>query len=158
MRFFDALDVQKLILDFPNPDLFVQDTGWRALRSDNNAIFNSRDALRLAMVRDVIIATMYEHFSEKKIVFNYGVFMAFINDNERHYNLVSQELSWLTQTFCTRGENWELRISNTPDAWRNILGLMLGGTLCAPFFQKTKAVAGGGDGNFYDPDRPLYSA
>lgn len=161
MRYFDNVRIQQLILKFPDPDKFVQDTEWRALRSDNLTVFNSQHALRLAMLHDVMVATMYEKYSGLKIVFNYGVFMMCINDVERHYNLVSQELTWLTQTFCTKGTNWEIRIADTPDAWRNLLAIMLGGTLEHPHFKTKKQIqscSSPRDGNLYDPDHPLYQA
>lgn len=159
-RYFDAIRIQELILKFPDPDKFSQDTDWRALRSDNSAVFNSQKALRMAMLHDVLVATLYEQYSGLKIVFNYGVFMAHINDVERHYNMVTNELPWLHHSLCSKGTDWEIRIKDTPQAWQHVVSIMLGGNIEFPPFKTKKQIQGnaGGDGNLYDPDHPLYRA
>lgn len=154
---FNQIRIQALILKFPDPDKFVQDKSWRVLSSEIPVVFNSRDSLRLAMLHDVLVATMYEKYSGLKIVFNYGIFMDGVNDNERHYNLVVNELPWL-KNFTTTETDWQIRISNTPEAWQGVMAIVLGGFLSPPHYQKVEQAKGAGDGNFYDPDRPLHPA
>jgi len=125
---FASIKIQDLLDKFSDSESFIKDASWRALKSESESAFVSQEALRSAMIRDIMISQMYRKFSRQKLTFDYEALMTHVIMKE-HREMVMAEQEWLESNLCSFGKLDGLLIRVTYNTWCAALAVLFDGAI-----------------------------